>query len=138
MPWFNFFKRNKEAKSVATKNHLDNVIQLSKIDVHYEKVEKDYLLEMAQSYNILVRNVEKVRKYSHKVSTTESKNKEMVYRQLYELVGMMLADGVVYNNEIELCARFAEEMGVAQSNGMVFISNLSKEIKKRNFSLRHC
>lgn len=130
MLWFNFFKGNKDVKSVATKSHLDNLIQMAKIDGFYDEVEKDYLLKVAQSYNIPVRNIEEVEKYSHRVSMAEPENKEMVYRQLYELVGMMLADGVVHNQEIELCARFAEEMGVAQSNGMTFISNLVKEIEK--------
>lgn len=130
MPWLNFFKGNKDAKSVATKSHLDNLIQIAKIDGYYDEIEKDYLLKVAQSYNIPARNIEEVEKYSHKISMAEPENKEMIYRQLYELVGMMLADGVVHNQEIELCARFAEEMGVAQSNGMIFISNLVKEIEK--------
>ncbi|MCS6796544.1 MAG: hypothetical protein RMJ97_02200 [Raineya sp.] len=130
MFWLNFFRSNKDTKSVAIRSHLDNLIQMAKVDGYYDEVEKDYLLKVAQNYNIPARNIEEVEKYSHEVSMAEPENKEMIYRQLYELVGMILADGVVHNQEIELCARFAEEMGVAQGNGMVFISNLVKEIEK--------
>jgi len=103
---------------------------MAKADGYYDQVEKDYLLKIAKSYNISAKNMEEVEKYSTQVAMAQSGNSDMVYRQLYELVGMMLADGIVHNTEIELCVRFAEEMGVAQGNGSAFIGKLVKAIEQ--------
>lgn len=129
MSFFNFFKSNKEAK-IPVRSHLQNLIEMAKADGYYDQVEKDYLMKVAKSYNISARNMEEVEKQVAKVAMAQAGNMEMIYRQLYELVGMMLADGVVHNNEIELCVRFAEEMGVAQGNGSTFISKLVKAIEQ--------
>jgi len=87
-------------------------------------------MKVAKSYDIPVKNVEETEKQAAKVAMAQAGNMEMIYRQLYELVGMMLADGIVHNSEIELCVRFAEEMGVAQGNGSTFISKLVKAIEQ--------
>ena len=129
MSLLNFFKSNKEAKT-STRSHLQNLIEMAKADGYYDQVEKDYLMKVAQSYDISARNMEEVEKQATKVAMAQAGNMEMIYRQLYELVGMMLADGIVHNNEIELCVRFAEEMGVAQGNGSTFISKLVKAIEQ--------
>lgn len=129
MSWLNLFKNTKEPKR-AVRSHLQNLIEMAKVDGYYDQVEKDYLLKVAKSYNLPIRNPEEVEKQAAKVEMAQVGNMEMIYRQLYELVGMMLADGVVHNNEIELCVRFAEEMGVAQGNGSTFISKLVKAIEQ--------
>ncbi|GAB4131017.1 MAG: hypothetical protein OHK0045_17630 [Raineya sp.] len=129
MSLLNFFKGNKEAKK-PMRSHLHNLIEMAKVDGYYDQVEKDYLVKIAQSYNIAARNTEEIEKQATKVAMAQVGNIEMIYRQLYELVGMMLADGIVHNSEIELCVRFAEEMGVAQGNGSMFISKLVKAIEQ--------
>jgi uncharacterized tellurite resistance protein B-like protein len=129
MSFFNLFRSNKEAKT-PTRSHLQNLIEMAKADGYYDQVEKDYLMKVAKSYDIPVKNVEEIEKQAAKVAMAQAGNMEMIYRQLYELVGMMLADGIVHNSEIELCVRFAEEMGVAQGNGSTFISKLVKAIEQ--------
>lgn len=129
MSLFSFFKSNKEAKT-PVRSHLQNLIEMAKADGYYDQVEKDYLIKVAKSYDIFVKNIEEIEKQATKVAMAQIGNMEMIYRQLYELVGMMLADGVVHNSEIELCVRFAEEMGVAQGNGAIFISKLVKAIEQ--------
>ncbi|KOY87086.1 hypothetical protein AD998_13880 [bacterium 336/3] len=103
---------------------------MAKADGYYDQVEKDYLLKIAKSYNISAKNMDEIEKFSGQIAMAQSGNADMIYRQLYELVGMMLADGIVHNNEIELCVRFAEEMGVAQGNGSLFIGKLVKAIEQ--------
>ncbi|MCU0437717.1 MAG: TerB family tellurite resistance protein [Raineya sp.] len=129
MSWLNIFRGNNTNKS-HTRSHLQNLIEMAKADGYYDQVEKDYLLKIAKSYNITAKNMDEVEKYSGQVAMAQSGNSDMVYRQLYELVGMMLADGIVHNSEIELCVRFAEEMGVAQGNGSSFIGKLVKAIEQ--------
>jgi len=129
MSFFNLFRSNKEPK-IPTRSHLQNLIEMAKVDGYYDQVEKDYLMKVAKSYDIAVKNVEEIEKQVAKVAMAQAGNMEMIYRQLYELVGMMLADGIVHNSEIELCVRFAEEMGVAQGNGSTFISKLVKAIEQ--------
>lgn len=129
MSWLNLFKSSKEPKT-PTRSHLQNLIEMAKADGYYDQVEKDYLMKVAQSYNISAKNLEEIEKQSGKVAMAQVGNMEMIYRQLYELVSMMLADGVVHNSEIELCVRFAEEMGVAQGNGSTFISKLVKAVEQ--------
>ena len=129
MSLLNFFRSNKESKT-PTRSHLQNLIEMAKADGYYDQVEKDYLMKVAKSYDIPAKNMEEIEKQVTKVAMAQAGNMEMIYRQLYELVGMMLADGIVHNNEIELCVRFAEEMGVAQGNGSTFISKLVRAIEQ--------
>jgi uncharacterized tellurite resistance protein B-like protein len=130
MSWLNIFRSNAGSKNRSTRSHLQNLIEMAKVDGYYDQVEKDYLFKVAKNYNISAKNIEDIEKQAAKVAMAQSGNQDMIYRQLYELVGMMLADGIVHNSEIELCARFAEEMGVAQANGSSFIAKLVKAIEQ--------
>jgi uncharacterized tellurite resistance protein B-like protein len=130
MSWLNIFRSNNANGKNQTRSHLQNLIEMAKADGYYDQVEKDYLLKIAKSYNISAKNMDEIEKFSGQIAMAQSGNADMIYRQLYELVGMMLADGIVHNNEIELCVRFAEEMGVAQGNGSLFIGKLVKAIEQ--------
>ncbi|MDX1905378.1 MAG: hypothetical protein SFU27_14625 [Thermonemataceae bacterium] len=127
MAWLNLFRS--ASTNAPQRSHLQNLISMAKADGYYDQIEKEYLLQVAKNYGISAKTPEELEKNASKVAMA-STNDERAYKQLYELVGMMLADGVIHNSEIELCVKFAEEMGIAQSNGSVFIGKLVKAIEK--------
>lgn len=89
-----------------------------------------FKLTSPQNYDIPTIYVKKTEKYLDLQPFTNKADiecKEELFCIVYDLLGDLFK-GEVRNSDIELCARFVEEMGIAHENGMVFINGFIRSL----------
>lgn len=93
------------------KNHLRNLIALAKADGHLHAEEEKMLYKMGEKYGLKDRQIASlIRSDAEKeLQIPESHHQKM--NQLYDLVMMVYADGVVENSEVEFCEDLMEDFG---------------------------
>ncbi len=123
---FNFFE-NEQTKRL--KNHLMNLSALAKVDGHIDSAEMNYIVAIgikngmkAEEVRSLVANAGPV---SHHIPDNDSER----FDQIYDLVEMMLADGIVDDNEMEFCVEMATKLGFKKAIVGVLVRKISMGVK---------
>ena len=93
------------------KNHLRNLVVLAKADGRLDKAEKVMLKSIGLKYGLKEWQVEKIIKEKPERTLLDSLSKEEMLDQLYDIVRMILADGVVDKNEIKFFQELTTQMG---------------------------
>ncbi|WKN31716.1 hypothetical protein PZB74_22480 [Porifericola rhodea] len=102
-------KKKKRAKA-----HLSNLLAVAASDGSFDGLEVDYLLSMAQRYNITEEEVKNIKDNPEAFQYDPPTNDRERFDHLHHLVCMMLIDGEVHDREIEICKRFATTLGLKQ------------------------
>lgn len=123
---FSFFE-NEQIKRV--KSHIINLGALAKIDGHVDSAEMNYIIAIGQKNGL---KQEEVRSLLANASTakfdlptTDSER----FDQIYDLVEMMLADGIVDDNEMDFCIEMAAKLGFKKSIVGVLVRKISLGVK---------
>jgi uncharacterized tellurite resistance protein B-like protein len=99
-------------KKKKAKGHLKNLLAVAASDGSFDGLEVDYLLSMAQRFNINEEELRQIKdepdRFEYEPPVTDRER----FDHLHHLVSMMLIDGEVHNKEIELCKRFADILGL--------------------------
>jgi hypothetical protein len=93
------------------KDHLRNLVSLAKIDGHFHDDEKEFLFKVGRKYGLKPRQIERILEepVPHEISIPESHEQKV--GQLYDVIGMVLADKVVDESEMEFCRNLFERFG---------------------------
>ncbi|MDH5396823.1 MAG: TerB family tellurite resistance protein [Cyclobacteriaceae bacterium] len=99
------------------KNHLKNLIALAKADGEIHELEEQLIYKAGHKYGLKDRQIESLLKSeeTHVITVPENHNNRM--NQLYDIMLMVYADGVVDDNEIEFCHDIVRTFGYKE--GMV-------------------
>lgn len=123
---FGFFE-NEQAKKI--KGHLLNLAALAKADGHIDAREMDFILAVGKRNGINPSDVQAL------VSGTKSGNSDLPtndserFDQIFDLVDMMLADGVVDETEMDFCIMMAEKLGFRKAIVGVLVRKISQGVK---------
>ena len=96
------------------KSHLRNLIALAKSDGHFHADEEVMIYKVGEKYGLKDRQIaslinEPVTEEWHLPDTHDQK-----MEQLYDLMQMVYADGIVRESEIEFCEEIVEKLGFSQ------------------------
>ena len=123
---FGFFE-NEQAKKI--KSHLLNLAALAKADGHIDAREMNFILAVGKKNGISTSEVQALVSGSKggisDLPTTDSDR----FDQIFDLVDMMLADGIVDENEMDFCIMMAEKLGFRKAIVGVLVRKISQGVK---------
>ena len=93
------------------KNHLKNLVALAAIDGHIHEDEIAYLYKIGEKYKLKPQQIKKI---IDQKDVTEPEIPEPHHQKialLYDLIGMMMADNVIEDSEMEFCKRMFKKFG---------------------------
>jgi uncharacterized tellurite resistance protein B-like protein len=93
------------------KGHLRNLVALARIDENIHESELDFIYKAGKRYGLKKKQIEAILQEQVTADPIIPTSHEGKINQLYDLVGMMLADGVVESRELELCDDIASKLG---------------------------
>lgn len=123
---FNFFE-NDQLKRV--KNHIMNLGALAKVDGHIDATELNYIITVGQKNGMKPEEVKSLIANSGNVKQLLPDNDSERFDQIYDLVEMMLADGIVDDNEMDFCIEMAAKLGFRKAIVGVLVRKISIGVK---------
>ena len=122
MGLFNFFKRDKTSE----RSHLKALMEMAMADGEMDKFEYEYLLSISKKLGISQDELEKLKDSHEHLDFKAPSSKRESFRQLYELICMMMIDGEIHNKEMRMCGVFAKKLGFAEK----YIEELVLSVKQ--------
>lgn len=113
-------------KKKRAKGHLSNLFAVAASDGSFDGLEIDYLLSMAQRYNISEEEVKMIKDNPQAFTYEPPVNDRERFDHLHHLVCMMLIDGEVHDKELEICKRLASTLGLKKE----FVDDFIQVIKE--------
>lgn len=123
---FNFFE-SEQTKRV--KNHITNLGALARIDGHLDAAELNYIIAVGQKNGLKPDDVRALIANGEKLQLHLPENDSERFDQIYDLVEMMLADGIVDDNEMEFCMMMANKLGFRKAIVGVLVRKISMGVK---------
>ena len=123
---FGFFE-NEQAKKI--KGHLFNLAALAKADGHVDDREMSFIITIGKKNGVSASEVRRI------ISGNATHNSDLPHTdserfdQIFDLVDMMLADGVVDQTELDFCVDMAEKLGFRKNIVGVLVRKISQGVK---------
>lgn len=93
------------------KNHLTNLVALAAIDGSIHKDEIDYLYKIGEKYQLKPQQIKKILDEKKQIEPEIPEPHHQKVALLYDLIGMMMADNVIEESEMEFCKRMFKKFG---------------------------
>ena len=123
---FGFFE-NEQTKKV--KSHLMNLVALAKADGHIDEREMSFILTVGKKNGMRSDDVKSIVANAGSVNLVIPDNDSERFDQIFDLVDMMLADGVVDDHEMDFCIDMAEKLGFRKAIVGVLVRKISMGVK---------
>ena len=124
---FGFFE-NEQAKKI--KGHLLNLAALAKADGHIDAREMNFIIAVGKKNGINSTEVQSLVSGSKGIENSDlPTNDSERFDQIFDLVDMMLADGVVDETEMDFCIMMAEKLGFRKAIVGVLVRKISQGVK---------
>ena len=123
---FSFFE-SEQAKKV--KSHLLNLAALAKADGHIDSREMAFIKAVGKKNGVSGSDVESLIADSKGMSADIPDNDSDRFDQIFDLVDMMLADGIVDETEMDFCIMMAEKLGFRKAIVGVLVRKISQGVK---------
>lgn len=123
---FSFFE-NEQTKKL--KNHLLNLGALAKVDGHLDPSEMNYIIAIGQKNGFKPEEVKSLIANSPTTGFHLPENDSERFDQIYDLVEMMLADGIVDDDEMEFCMEMAAKLGFRRAMIGVLVRKITMGVK---------
>ena len=123
---FGFFE-NESAKKI--KGHLLNLAALAKADGHVDAREMAFIVAVGKKNGLAESEVKDLVSGAKGTSAELPDTDSERFDQIYDLVHMMLADGIVDENEMDFCIMMAEKLGFRQAIVGVLVRKISQGVK---------
>ncbi|PKV63032.1 tellurite resistance TerB family protein [Pontibacter ramchanderi] len=123
---FSFFESEAEKK---LKSHITNLGALAKADGHMDPTEMEFIISIGKRHGLKPSEVRNLLSNVQSVKPQLPTNDAERFDQIYDLVEMMLADGIVDENEMEFCINMAVRLGFKKSIVGVLVRRISIGVK---------
>ncbi len=123
---FSFFE-NEQTKRI--KSHILNLGALAKIDGHVDSAEMNYIIAIGKKNGLKQEEVRTLLANAHSAKFELPANDSERFDQIYDLVEMMLADGIVDDNEMDFCVEMASKLGFKEAIVGVLVRKISLGVK---------
>ncbi|GGG57069.1 tellurite resistance TerB family protein [Hymenobacter glacieicola] len=123
---FGFFE-NEQTKKV--KSHIMNLVALAKADGHIDEREMSFIVTVGKKNGMRADEVRSIVGNASAVQLIIPDNDSERFDQIFDLVDMMLADGVVDDTEMDFCVDMAEKLGFRKDIVAVLVRKISQGVK---------
>ncbi len=123
---FGFFE-NEQTRKV--KSHIQNLAALAKADGHIDEREMSFILAVGKKNGIRADEIRTLVANSATSGMVVPDNDSERFDQIFDMVDMMLADGVVDDNEMDFCTIMAEKLGFRKDAVGLLIKQISQGVK---------
>ncbi|WP_187261972.1 tellurite resistance TerB family protein [Pontibacter beigongshangensis] len=123
---FGFFESD-ETKRL--KSHIKNLGALAKVDGHVDPDEMNYIVAIGTRHGLKAHDVKQILSNLDRIEVKPPANDTERFDQIYDLVEMMLADGIIDEKEMEFCTSMALKLGFRKSIVGVLVRKISIGVK---------
>ncbi|MCA8829820.1 tellurite resistance TerB family protein [Hymenobacter pini] len=123
---FGFFE-NEQTRKV--KSHLMNLVALAKADGHIDERELSFIAAVGKRGGLRADEVRSIVGNSSNINLIIPDNDSERFDQIFDLVDMMLADGIVDDTEISFCVDMAEKLGFRKEVVSRLVRHISQCVK---------
>ena len=123
---FGFFE-NEQAKKI--KGHLCNLAALAKADGNVDDRELKFIITVGQKNGVSASEVRKIVQSGTSDTADLPTNDSERFDQIFDLIDMMLADGIVDQTEMQFCTVMAEKLGFREDVVDVLMRKISQGVK---------
>ncbi|MFN3405467.1 MAG: TerB family tellurite resistance protein [Cytophagaceae bacterium] len=119
---FDFFGNKNRRKY---KDHIKNLIALARVDGIVSEPERDYIFKVGLKAGFKEEEIDEI---LHEAPNLEFKipvNDGERFDQIFELVQLMLTDGVIEDNEMDFCIEMAEKLGFRKAIVGILVRKIS-------------
>lgn len=99
-------------KKKLAKGHLRNLIEVAYSDGEFDTLEVDYLLSLAGRFNISEAELKSIKDNPEAIEYEAPNRDQQRFEHLYQLVNMMMMDGVIHEKELEICKKYAQRLNL--------------------------
>ncbi|GAL86466.1 hypothetical protein MYP_3695 [Sporocytophaga myxococcoides] len=122
---FSLFESKKDKKF---KKHLRNLVFLAKVDGKLNEVERDLIFKIGLKYGLkdyfIAELIEEVPDFDFRLPASDYER----FDQIYDLVQLMVSDGVVDDHELDFCVDMAERLGFRKAVVGVLVRKISQGV----------
>ncbi|MDQ3394639.1 MAG: TerB family tellurite resistance protein [Bacteroidota bacterium] len=93
------------------KKHMMNLIALARTDGDFHEKEMEILFKIGKRYRLKAKHINALLEVVENDQEVVHGQHEQYMEQLYDLVEMVLADGVIAEEELEFCEKMIHSMG---------------------------
>ncbi len=97
------------------KNHLKNLVALAAADGKIHKNEIEYLYKIGKKYNLKPQQIKKIIEQKETIVPDIPEPHHQKIALLYDLVGMMMADNIIEDAEMEFCNKMFKKFGYKET-----------------------
>jgi len=123
---FGFFE-NEQAKKI--KGHLCNLAALAKADGNVDDREMNFIITVGKKNGVSAPEVRKLVAGNTNCTSDLPDNDSERFDQIFDLVDMMLADGIVNETELDFCIMMAGKLGFRQDVVGILVRRISQGVK---------
>ncbi|KUG08631.1 TerB family tellurite resistance protein [Solirubrum puertoriconensis] len=123
---FGFFESEQCKKA---RSHIHNLASLARVDGHIDEREMNFLVSVGKKNGLSASDVRNVVAQAQQHTLALPDNDSERFDQIFDLVDMMLADGVVDDNEMDFCIDMAEKLGFRKAIVGVLVRKISMGVR---------
>lgn len=123
---FSFFDSD-ETKRL--KSHILNLGALAKADGHLDESEMNFIIGVGRKHGLKPDDVRTLVQNATKEQLVLPETDDERFDQLFDLVDMMLADGIVDDAEMDFCTEMAAKMGFRKAIVALLVRKISNGVK---------
>ncbi len=116
-------------ESKRLKSHIINLGALAKIDGHLDAAEMEHIISIGERKGMRPQDVRALLADIGDLQLVMPDNDTDRFDQIYDLVEMMLADGIIDDSEMDFCLELATKMGFRESVVGILIKKISNGVK---------
>ena len=120
---FSLFESKKDKKF---KQHLRNLVFLAKVDGKLNEVERDLIFRIGLKYGLkdyfIAELIEEIPDFDFRLPASDYER----FDQIYDLVQLMVSDGIVDDHELDFCVDMAERLGFRKAVVAVLVRKISQ------------
>ena len=96
---------------IVTRQQINVLIHMAKIDQDFALVEDDLIRKIAETYGFSLEEISKMRENPDPIGSFGALSDEKRFEYLYNLVHVMLVDGIIHPSEKTFCQNLAIKLG---------------------------
>jgi uncharacterized membrane protein YebE (DUF533 family) len=123
---FGFFESEQTKK---VKSHLCNLASLAKADGHIDERDMTFIVAVGKKNGMRAEDVRNLVANTNTPTMLVPDNDSERFDQIFDLVDMMLADGVVDDHEMDFCIDMATKLGFRKAIVGVLVRKISMGVK---------
>ena len=106
---------NNMQRAKERKTHFLNLLSMARIDGHMDVAELEHLFSVGEQWGVTSDEVQSIWDRGAGINYTIPVDDDERFKQLHEIIEMMLADGAIDPKEMEFCLQIAPVLGFRRS-----------------------